>query len=195
MQRVDDLVSVALGLVVPEFLFHELGEVGLDLDHNVHLLLFEFQGRVKLLWVVREIKTILKVDIVEPLFEVVLEEAERGDKLTVLVWSQLHTIANWLRSLLTLTVNEEFVLKECNEHQVVFGVHLGGGDHLDLVVDDLFIAGLMVPNGVRTNNIDLKFEASGVRNNNVCVISSKDDLDVLEGNNTHEFPIFAKFFL
>jgi len=67
---------LVLGIVIPKLFLHELVELGLDLNHDMHLLFLEFEGSVQLLWVKWECETVLEVDVVEPLLHVVLEEAE-----------------------------------------------------------------------------------------------------------------------
>ena len=130
VQGIYSSCSFLLGIFIPKFLLHELVELSLYFNHDMHLLLLEFHGGVKLLWVVGEGKTIFEINIVEPLLHVVLEEAEGRNEFSVLICSQLHSVSHWLRALPKLVVNVKLILQKADVNLVIFGVHLHRSDHL-----------------------------------------------------------------
>ena len=83
-----------------------------------------------------------------------------------------------------MVINEKFVLQKSDVDHVVLGVHLGGGDHLKLIIDNFF-SGLGQSDG----------EANSVGDDHISVEASEDDSDVLEGSITIEFLILTKLLL
>ena len=103
-------ISLVLGLLIPKFVLHELIKLALDFDHNVQLLLLEIESCVKFLWVVWEIESVLKINIVEPFLQIVHVETERGNEFTVFVGSKPQSISLWLGSLSELVINKQLIL-------------------------------------------------------------------------------------
>jgi len=124
VQGIYSSCSFLLGIFIPKFFLHELVELSLNFNHDMHLLLLEFHGGVKLLRVVGEGKTIFEINIVEPLLHVVLEEAEGRNEFSVLICCQLHSVSHWLRALPKLVVDVKFILQKGNVNLVIFRVHL-----------------------------------------------------------------------
>lgn len=68
---------MVLGVIIPHLFLHELRKLLLNFKHHMHLLLLKHKISRELLRVVREVKTILEIYIVQPLLQVILEEPKR----------------------------------------------------------------------------------------------------------------------
>jgi hypothetical protein len=135
---------------------------------KVHGFLLELDFGLELLHVVWGIDASKEVVVVEPLLHVVHGETEGREELLVLIVGDLHGIPNWLRLVSKLGVEVELVVQKLDEHAVIFHLHVERGDHLKLVIEELF----------RAKQIHFPGHANGVLKDDVSVKLSEENSNI-----------------
>ena len=176
-------MSIKFDGVSPQFFFKELIGVVFNFKQDVHGLFFELNFSLELRNIIREVKTFSEVNIIKPLFEIVHGEAESAEELSVLVLGKVHVVHDWRGSLTGLRVNVEFVVEYLNVHDIAINSHIHGGDHLQLIVDQ--VSSVSVEPG----------HANGVLKDHVSVELSESNINILHVKVHNKRLIGSKLFL